>query len=358
MKALRLEQFHQLAVVDLPDPEPPGPGEVRIRIAFTGICGSDLHGFTGENGRRVPGQVMGHESVGVVEAVGDGVAGSAGIAVGTVATFNPVLVPDRETAAFAGREQQAPGRRVVGVAPEIVAAFAESVTVPARNVVPLPAGTPIEHGALVEPLAVAVHAVRRAQVQPGDRVLVVGGGPIGQSVVLALQGAAAGGIVVTEPTASRRELLDQLGAVAIDPTGPDVEAQIHAVLGGPADVAIDAVGISASLATALSATRIGARICLVGMGAPQLALDAYLVTTAERQLVGSFAYSADDFRTAAAWIVAEPDKARSLISRTVPLAEAAAAFTALAAHADVPGKVLVSLAVDPPGRSSDAHDHP
>jgi L-iditol 2-dehydrogenase len=356
MKALRLEQFHQLAVVDLPDPEPPGPGEVRIRIAFTGICGSDIHGFTGENGRRVPGQVMGHESVGVVEAVGEGVPG---IAVGTVATFNPVLVPDGETAEFAGREQQAPGRRVVGVAPEIVAAFAEHVTVPARNVVPLPAGTPIEHGALVEPLAVAVHAVRRARVQPGDRVLVVGGGPIGQSVVLALQGAAAGGIVVTEPTASRRELLDRLGAVAIDPTGPDVEAQIHAALGGAADVAIDAVGISASLATALSATRLGARICLVGMGSPQLSLDAYLVTTAERELVGSFAYSADDFRTAAAWIAAEPEKARSLISRTVPLTEAAAAFTALAAHADVPGKVLVTLAVDPdPGRSSDAHDHP
>lgn len=356
MKALRLEQFHQLAVVDLPEPEPPGPGEVRLRIAFTGICGSDIHGFTGENGRRVPGQVMGHESVGVIDAVGEGVPG---ITVGAVATFNPVLVPDGEVEEFAGREQQAPGRRVVGVVPEIVAAFAEYVTVPARNVVPLAAGTPIEHGALVEPLAVAMHAVRRAQVRPGDRVLVVGGGPIGQSVVLALQGAGAGGIVVTEPTASRRQLLAQLGAVALDPTAIDIEAQLHAALGGVADVAIDAVGTSSSLATALSATRLGARICLVGMGAPQLALDAYLVTTAERDLVGSFAYSADDFRTAAARIAAEPEKARSLISRTIPLSEAAATFTALAAHADVPGKILVSLAVDPdPGRSSDAHDHP
>ncbi|WP_420113071.1 zinc-dependent alcohol dehydrogenase [Pseudactinotalea sp.] len=345
MKALRLEQFNEMAVVELPDPDLPGPGEVRITVAVTGICGTDIHGFTGENGRRVPGQVMGHETAGVVDALGEGVAG---LSVGDQVTFNPVLVPEVEAEEYAGREQRAPGRRVVGVAPEIVAAFAQYVTVPARNVVPLPADLPIELGALIEPLAVAVHAVRQAQVQAGDRVLVVGGGPIGQSVVLALQATGAGSVVVTEPTAGRRELVQELGVTALEPSGADADiARIHSALGGAADVAIDAVGISATLATALHATRLDGRVCLVGMGTPSLTLDAFLVSTGERQIVGSFAYSADDFRTAAAWIAADPDRARSLISRTIPLTAAPTAFTELAAHADVPGKVLVSLAVDP-----------
>lgn len=344
MKALRLEQFNEMAVVELADPARPGPGEVRITIAVTGICGTDIHGFTGENGRRVPGQVMGHETAGVVDALGDDVTG---LALGDPVTFNPVLVPEAQAEEYAGREQRAPGRQVVGVAPEIVAAFAQYVTVPARNVVPLPTDLPIELGALIEPLAVAVRAVRQAQVQAGERVLVVGGGPIGQSVVLALQAIGAGSVVVTEPTAGRRELVQQLGATALEPAGGDADIErIHSALGGAADVAIDAVGISATLATALNATRLDGRVCLVGMGAPSLTLDAFLVSTGERQIVGSFAYSADDFRTAAAWIAADPERARLLISRTIPLTAAPAAFTELAAHADVPGKVLVSLAVD------------
>src|SRR5690606_9773248 len=108
MKALRLAEIGRLEVVDLPDPEP-GPGEVRLRIVATGICGSDIHGYTGANGRRHPGQVMGHESVAVIDEVGPGVDR---LRVGQPATFNPVVVPEAELAEFAGREQLAPGKRV------------------------------------------------------------------------------------------------------------------------------------------------------------------------------------------------------------------------------------------------------
>ncbi|WP_168212332.1 alcohol dehydrogenase catalytic domain-containing protein, partial [Salmonella enterica] len=123
-----------------------------------------VHGYTGENGRRFPGQVMGHESSGVIAAVGDDVDG---FAEGTPVTFNPVVVPAEDAAAFAGREQHHAGKHVIGVAKEIPAAFADYVVIPARNVVPLPADLPIELGALIEPLAVAVHAVRRL---PADRL--------------------------------------------------------------------------------------------------------------------------------------------------------------------------------------------
>lgn len=338
MKALRLEEFGRLAVVDLPDPEP-GPGEVRLRIHATGICGSDLHGFTGENGRRRPGQVMGHESVGVVDALGEGVST---VRVGQPATFNPVVVPDDEVDAYAGREPMAPGKYVIGVAPEVVASFAQLVIVPERNVVALPPSMPLRLGALVEPMAVAVHAVRSSGVSEQDRVLVVGGGPIGQSVVLALAMAGVRQVVVTEISASRRELLGRLGAATLDAASADAAAVADA-LGGPADVAIDAVGITPTLALSLAATRIGGTVCLVGMGSPELSLDAYLVSTAERSVVGSFTYTAQDFRDAAAWIGQAPPQAETLISRTVPLAVGPAAFAELAAHADVPGKILVAL---------------
>ncbi|WP_152363403.1 zinc-dependent alcohol dehydrogenase [Microlunatus speluncae] len=338
MKALQLAEIGRLEVVELPDPDP-GPGEVRLRIVATGICGSDLHGYTGENGRRHPGQVMGHESVAIVDAVG---AGVDGVRVGQPATFNPVVVPESELADFAGREQLAPGKQVIGVAREIVAGFAQLLCVPARNVVALPDPMPIEFGALVEPLAVAVHAVGRAGVTAGDRVLVVGGGPIGQSVVLALRRAGVGRIVVTELAASRRELVERLGATVLDAATAD-PAAVAVALEGSADVAIDAVGIEATVRLGLESTRLGGTVCLVGMGAPKLALDAYAVSTGERTLVGSFTYTAEDFTAAAAWIGQAPPEAAELITRVVPLADGAAAFAELAGHADIPGKVLVRM---------------
>ena len=342
MKALRLEEIGRLEVVDLPDPQP-APGEVRLRIIATGICGSDIHGFTGDNGRRHPGQVMGHESVARIDALGEGVDG---FSVGDLATFNPVVVPASEVDAFAGREQMAPGKHVIGVARDVISSFAQLITVPARNVVPLPAAMPVELGALIEPLAVSVHAVRRAGVRAGDRVLVAGGGPIGQSVVLALQMIGVERIVVTELSASRRDLVTRLGAAAIDAAGADVVERIHAALDGAADVAIDAVGVEPTLRTSLQATRLGGTVCLVGMGAPRLMLDAFLVSTEERVIVGSFTYAAQDFRDAAEWIGQAPPQAAELISKVVPLEAGHDAFVELAAHADIPGKVLVRVADD------------
>jgi threonine dehydrogenase-like Zn-dependent dehydrogenase len=151
MRALVLRKMGELVLEERDDPAP-GDGEVLLRVVATGICGSDIHGYTGANGRRVPGQVMGHEAVGTVAALGPGSEGS-GLHVGQPATFNPVVVPIEDAEAFAGREQHSANKTVIGVAPEISAAFADYVVVPARNVVPLPEDMPIERGALVEPLA-------------------------------------------------------------------------------------------------------------------------------------------------------------------------------------------------------------
>lgn len=339
MRALVLTDFHQLDLVEVERPEP-GPGEVLLRICATGICGSDFHGFTGENGRRVPGQIMGHESSGTIAALGEGVD-PATLPLGTPATFNPVVVPPEQAEEFRGREQHAPGKQVIGVAQDRAASFADYVVVPARNVLQLDPAMPLPLGALIEPLAVAVHAVGLARPLPEERALVVGGGPIGQSAVLALQRAGLTAIAVSEPDPQRRELITSLGAAALDPADGPLPEQLAAALGGPADLAVDAVGVTPTLADALTATRLGARIVLVGMGSPRLELSAFAVSTEERTIHGSFTYTAQDFADATAWIGEHAEQAAVLVSRIIGPEEAHEAFTALAAGRGPAGKILV-----------------
>ncbi|WP_341854134.1 zinc-binding dehydrogenase [Brachybacterium sp. GPGPB12] len=339
MRALVLTDFHQLDLVDVERPEP-GAGEVSLRICATGICGSDFHGFTGENGRRVPGQIMGHESSGRIAALGEGVDAAA-LPLGAPATFNPVVVPPEQAEEYRGREQDAPGKQVIGVAAARAASFADYVVVPARNVLLLDPAMPPHLGALIEPLAVAVHAVGLAAPSPEERALVVGGGPIGQSVVLALQRAGLTAIAVSEPDPRRRELLASLGASALDPAAGPMADQLAEVLGGPADLAVDAVGVTPTLADGLTATRLGARIVLVGMGSPRLELAAFAVSTEERTIHGSFTYTAQDFADATAWIGEHAEQAAALVSEVVPPEQAHDAFTALAAGKGPAGKILV-----------------
>jgi threonine dehydrogenase-like Zn-dependent dehydrogenase len=341
MKALVLEDFGRMGVQERPQPSP-AREEVLIEIVATGICGSDIHGYTGENGRRTPGQIMGHETVGIVAEIGTD-AQSDEFAVGDVVTFNPVVVPAEEVQRFSGREQHCPGKYVIGVAHDVVAAFAQYVAVPARNVVRLDPDMPVEYGALIEPLAVGVHAVRRVAVDGSSTVLVIGGGPIGQSVILAARMAGARDIVVSEPDAGRRALCERLAARAIDPAAGPVPEQVRRLLGDLADVAIDAVGTEQTVAAALESVHLGAMVCLVGMGAPQFVLPAYKVSTEERSLVGSFTYSAQDFRDAAHWVSSAPPELEELISRQVRLEDGPQAFADLARGDGTAGKVLVRL---------------
>ncbi|MGA1836464.1 zinc-binding dehydrogenase [Herbiconiux sp. 11R-BC] len=340
MRTLVLEEFGRMALADRPIPEV-ALGEVLIRVAFTGICGSDIHGYTGHNGRRAIGQVMGHESSGTIEAFGEGDA-PLGLAIGDAVTFNPVVLPLADRVEFIDREQHSPRKSVIGVDPARYASFADYVVVPAVNVLRLADGMPVEHGALVEPTAVALHAIRRAGVTGRERVLVIGGGPIGQSVVLVLQALGVAEISVSEISAGRRSLLEGMGVPVIDPSAGDLAGALGRH-GGPVDVVIDAVGSTHSLADALACTVLGGTVCLVGMGEPQVRLDAFQISTAERTLVGSFTYSARDFADAAALVADNPLSAAALISRVIEPESADEAFTDLANGDDIPGKVLVAF---------------
>ncbi len=336
MHALVLKGDWDIAVEEREDPQP-GPGEVLVEIVATGICGSDIHGYTGENGRRHPGQVMGHETVGRVQSAGAGVDA----AVGALVTVNPVIACGECPACRRGAEQACARRQVIGVAPDIVAAFAQYMVAPARNVVDLPDSMPDEYGALVEPLAVGYHAALRGGCGSGDRVLVVGGGPIGQACAIAAQRLGVDRVVVSEPSASRRDVVTSLGAAAVDPTAVQIDDAVADALGEPATLVLDAVGTSRTLGDALTASALGSRIVLVGMGAPKVELGAYAVSTEERTVVGSFSYSAKDFRDTAHWVAQVPEQLTHLIDGRVDLQGAPAAFRELGEGTSAKSKVLV-----------------
>jgi threonine dehydrogenase-like Zn-dependent dehydrogenase len=339
MRALVLADFWKLTVDDVPEPEA-GPDDVLIEVAATGICGSDIHGYTGENGRRVRGQVMGHETVGRVLAAGS--EAERDLAVGDAVTVNPVLWCGECRQCAVGREQSCPDKRIVGVTPELRSAFAERIAVPARNVVALPAGMPIEHGALVEPLAVGYHALVRGGCRAGEAVLVLGGGPIGQACVLAARRQGAERVAVSEPAPHRRELNARLGAAVVDPTvTDDFAAAVHTALDGEPTLVVDAVGSPQTLAAAFACAPIGTTVVLVGMGAPTLDVAAYEISTKERSVVGSFCYSAAEFRDTAQWAATAPEQLATLIEGRTDLAGGPASFEALARGTDPASKVLV-----------------
>lgn len=340
MRALVYNGPWDLSVETMTDPRP-GPREVLLRVVATGICGSDVHGYSGESGRRRPGQVMGHEMVGLVEARGDDVEPVPGVEPGATVTVNPLIPCGVCEACSAGAEQRCRDRRVIGVTPDIVSAFADLLVVPASNVVPVPTGVPQEYGALVEPLSVGYHAARRGGCSAGDNVLVVGGGPIGQACILAAHRLGAAGVAVTEPNPTRRALAATLGATGVDPRSDDAHAEVMRALGGSASLVLDAVGSTASLDTSMRCSAFGARVVLVGMNAPRVELSGYAVSTEERTLVGSFCYPAQDFRDTAAWVGTAPDVLGRLVDGRVDLEGAPQAFDELARGETAASKVLV-----------------
>lgn len=341
MRALVLNDWWDLAVAQRPTPSV-SSGDVLIEVIATGICGSDLHGYTGENGRREHGQVMGHETVGQILTLGS--AEGDGLGVGDIVTVNPVIGCGQCARCAAGWPQACETRTIIGVSPERPAAFAELLAAPTANVVKLPMQMPAEYGALVEPLAVGYHAVLRAPVTEGDAVLVIGGGPIGQACVLGAFREGASAVVVSEPNAARRTLVEGIGAQCIDPSGDDgddLAAAVTAILGSPPAVVVDAVGSDHSLRASLTCAPAGAPIVLVGMAEPRLTLAAYEVSTRERHLIGSFCYTPAEFQKTAAWVSTAPAELAGLIEGRVDLAGGPDAFHRLATGEWEASKVLI-----------------
>jgi threonine dehydrogenase-like Zn-dependent dehydrogenase len=331
MRALVFHGPWDIRVEERPDPQP-AADEVLVEILATGICGSDIHGFTGENGRRKPDQVMGHETVGRIRA--RGAQAETAPPVGSLVTVNPIVSCGQCAACRGETTGRCTASKVIGVAPEISAAFADLMVAPARNIVPLPAELPVDYGALVEPLSVGFHAVGRGSCSSDDAVLIIGGGPIGQSAAIAARRVGARTITVSEPDERRRTLLASLGITAVEPSGLDALAEAPTLV-------IDAVGSARSVGDALRVSAPGSRVVLVGMQQPNLEVAAYAVSVEERTIVGSYSYTDVEFEETARWVGGAPGELAHLIEGRVGWEAAADTFTGLAKGENPASKVLI-----------------
>ena len=213
MKALLLSEYKQLAVTDFDDPEV-APNDVLIQIRACGICGSDIHGYDGSSGRRIPPLVMGHEAAGVVSAVGSEVSQ---FAIGDHVTFDSTVSCGHCYFCHRGDINLCDNRRVLGVSCDEYrrhGAFAEYVAVPQRICYHLPESLSFEHAAMIEAVSVAVHAANRTPVTLGDTAVVVGSGMIGLLVIQAIRLAGCSTVIAIDLDENRLEKAMLLGADA------------------------------------------------------------------------------------------------------------------------------------------------
>jgi L-iditol 2-dehydrogenase len=325
----------EIEVEERPVPDP-GPGEVLVEVSHCGVCGSDLHMVL--DGWGQPGRVGGHEWSGRVAAVGPGVDGWN---VGSPVVGGDVIGCGACACCAAGRPSLCERRDpVVGDGHE--GAFAGYVLTAAAGLLPVDASLPLRTAALTEPLAVALHAVTRSGVRPGERVLVTGAGPIGLLAVAALAGAGVENVVVSEPAPARRERALAVGAAeALTPDALDVPLMPMGLVEQSFDVVLECSGRAEAIEVGLAQlTRMG-RLVLVGAGMRRPKLDSNRVLLNELVVTGSFNYDAGGFAAALALLgsgrlpvelLVEPDD--------VPLSGLLDAMHKLAS-AELAAKVLV-----------------
>ncbi len=309
--------------VEQRDPIPPPPGSVRIDVAFTGICGTDLHIFHGTMDHRVGiPAVIGHEMSGRIAEIGAGVTGWT---VGDAVTVMPLRWCGECPACRDGNQHICHRLDFVGI--DSPGSMQESWTVPASLLVRLPDDLPLTHGALVEPTAVAVHDVRRGDIRPGEQVVVVGGGPVG--LLIASVAAAEGADVrVIELDPVRRATAEQIGLATIDPA--TALADVQAWTGGTgADVAFEVSGSAGGVTTAIEVLATRGRCVMVAIHSVPREVNLFHMFWRELTLIGARVYVRDDFLRAVDLLATGQIPAEALISRIVPVAHVADAFAAL-----------------------------
>lgn len=318
MKALLLSEYRRLELTEIATPKPQ-PGEVLLRVAACGICGSDVHGYDGSSGRRIPPIVMGHEAAGMVAAVGEGVRG---LSEGDRVTLDSTVYCGQCANCLRGDINLCDRREVLGVSCgdyRRAGAFAEFVSVPARIIHRLPDGLPFEDAALLEAVAVALHAVSLVKVPPGSTALVVGAGTIGLLLQQALRVAGCSRVFVTDPDRTRLNLSQKLGATETIPENA-VERISQLTDGTGVDLVVEAVGRTESIATSIECVRKGGTVILVGNISPEVKIPLQKVVSRQLRLQGSCA-SAGEYPKAIELMSKGEIRVKPLITAVAPLAE-------------------------------------
>ncbi len=343
VKALLLTEYKNMSYVDVADPVC-GPEDVLIQVRACGICGSDIHGYDGSTGRRIPPLVMGHEAAGVITGIG---AQVKGFAPGDRVTFDSTVFCGECVHCKRGDVNLCDNRQVLGVSCGDYrrhGAFAEFVTVPARILHKLPAELGFAEAAMIEAVSVGVHAVRLTPVAPGDTAVVVGTGMIGLLTLQAAKIAGFAQVIAVDTEDSRLAVAKELGAThSFNPkTGGDLTEFVKSLTKGQgADAAFECVGLNATVLSAIHAVRKGGTVTLVGNLTPKTELPLQIVVTRQLRLQGSCA-SAGEIPRCIELLATKQIKVDKIISAVAPLAQGAEWFAKL--YAGAPGVMKVILA--------------
>lgn len=294
MKALLLSEYKKLNVVDMPTPGI-GDDDVLVRVRACGICGSDIHGYDGSTGRRIPPLVMGHEAAGVIERTGSAVSG---FKAGDRVTFDSTVSCGKCDFCRQGQINLCDNRTVLGVSCGDYrrhGAFAEYVSVPARILYKLPDSLPFERAALIEAVSIAVHAVSRHVPKPDDAVLVVGSGMIGVLVIQVLRDKGCRNIIAVDVDAEKLELAKRVGATqTVNARDADVPSAVRELTGGQgADASFEVVGHGSTVTNAIRSLRKGGTVVLIGNLSPKVEIPLQEVVSREISVLGSCASSGE-----------------------------------------------------------------
>jgi (R,R)-butanediol dehydrogenase/meso-butanediol dehydrogenase/diacetyl reductase len=321
-----------LTIEERPEPEP-GPGELVVGVAACGICGSDLH--LSQLG--IPGIVLGHELAGDVLAVGEGVED---FAEGDRVCAFPLVGCGRCPACEAGRPAHCTvGGELIGL--QRPGGFAEAVATSAKDTFLLPGGLDHRTGALVEPLAVALHAVEGARREVDEPALVIGAGPVGLAIVLWLRHLGARHIVVSDPVAGRRAMAERLGATAtVDPTAADVRSAFERETGAAPTAVLECVGVPGTLQHAADVAGAEALVTVVGVCMQPDTVTPLVALSKELTMRFVLYYLRADFERTLAALAGEAFDPTVLITDDIGLDDLPARFEALR-RPTTEGKVLV-----------------
>lgn len=328
MQALLFTAIGEHKLVEMPIPAIERPDEVLLRVKSAGVCGSDLHGYTGYSGRRTPPLVMGHEATAEVVAVGSAVQD---LPVGSRVAIQPLETCGVCLQCLTGQRNICQNRRLIGM--HTPGAYADYTTWSAENLFPLPDHLSYEDGALVEPLSVVIHAVSLAHIRPYDSALIVGAGPIGLLTLAVLNLSGVGRIAISDISDARLEVARSLGAdVTINPKTQNPRALVNQFTdGNGVDLSFEAVGLSATAQQTLDLTRNQGTIIWIGNNQKMIEIDMQAIVTRELKLLGSYGMTSHDFKRALQMLADGSIPTNKLITRRAALSEGAQLFDELLA---------------------------
>ena len=341
MKALVLEEYNKFVYREWPEPEITAT-EVLIHVKAVGICGSDVHGMDGSTGRRKPPIIMGHEAAGVIVKTGSDVKNWK---TGDRVTFDSTIYLLNDWYTLKGLYNLSDNRMVLGVSPEEYrrhGAFADYVNIPQHILYKVPEEVTFTQAAMVEPVAVAAHAVELASVGWNDSVVVVGAGMIGLFVIQVLRSKGCGKIIAVDIETEKLEMAKKLGADYIFNQKTDnVKQEIIALTSNRgADCSFEVVGIDATVETAIESVRKGGTVTLIGNLSPFVRLPLQTVVTRQIRVQGSCAICGE-YQAVLDMIARKQIDVNSLLSAEAPLSEGAIWFDRL--YKKEPGLIKVVL---------------